>query len=495
MLRKLRVIAALISFLLIAFLFLDYTGSLHKWFGFMAKIQLFPAILALNFIVIIALILLTLIFGRLYCSVICPLGVLQDIISRVAGKFKKRRFTYSPALNLLRYIFLALFIVSFFAGFSVAVSLIEPYSAFGRVVSNLFAPLYKLANNGLALVAQHYNSYMFYHTSVFIKGLSVFVTAIVTFIIIAILAWRNGRTYCNTVCPVGTFLGLLSRISYLKPVIDKNTCNNCGLCTRNCKASCIDFKNHTIDYSRCVTCFNCIDTCKVNAIKYSHKKSSQPQNQTHSNTDNSVSRRKFLTVSALFAFTATIKAQEKKIDGGLAYIEDKKAPERENPVTPPGSLNSRNFAQKCTACQLCVSVCPNNILYPSANINNLMQPYMSFERGYCRPECVKCSEVCPTGAITQITVADKSAIQIGHAVWIKENCVVFTDNVSCDNCARHCPVNAIQMVASDSNNPESLKFPVVNTERCIGCGACENLCPARPFSALVVHGNLMHRTV
>ncbi len=125
----------------------------------------------------------------------------------------------------------------------------------------------------------------------------------------------------------------------------------------------------------------------------------------------------------------------------------------------------------------------------------LMQPTMSYESGYCRPECVKCSEVCPAGAIKPITVADKSSIQIGHAVWIKENCVPLTDDVECGNCARHCPTQAITMVASDPAKKDSPKIPTVNVERCIGCGACENLCPARPFSAIYVEGHLNHRTI
>ena len=107
-----------------------------------------------------------------------------------------------------------------------------------------------------------------------------------------------------------------------------------------------------------------------------------------------------------------------------------------------------------------------------------------YERGYCRPECAKCAEVCPTDAIHLTSLAEKSAIQIGHAVWIAQNCIVNTDKVSCGNCARHCPTGAIQMIPKDEND-----------ERCIGCGACENLCPARPFSAIYVEGHEMHRVI
>lgn len=197
----------------------------------------------------------------------------------------------------------------------------------------------------------------------------------------------------------------------------------------------------------------------------------------------------------MLAANTALRAQEKKVDGGLAIIEEKKIPQRATSIIPPGAKNFRHFAQHCTACQLCVSVCPNQVLRPSSKLQNFMQPEMSYERGYCRPECAKCAEVCPTDAIHLSGLAEKSAIQIGHAVWIRENCVVLTDKVSCGNCARHCPTGAIQMVPLEQNSTDSLKIPIVNTERCIGCGACENLCPARPFSAIYVEGHQMHRTV
>ena len=181
------------------------------------------------------------------------------------------------------------------------------------------------------------------------------------------------------------------------------------------------------------------------------------------------------------------------MDGGLAVIEDKKIPERKTPIVPPGARSLRHFAQHCTACQLCVSVCPNGVLRPSTDPLRLMQPEMSYERGYCRPECGRCAEVCPTDAIHLTDLAEKSATQIGRAVWVRENCVPLTDGVECGNCARHCPSGAIQMVPSEAGNPASPQIPVVNVERCIGCGACENLCPARPFSAIYVEGNEVHR--
>lgn len=332
------------------------------------------------------------------------------------------------------------------------------------------------------------------------KSLPTFVIAVVTFIAIVVLAWRNGRTYCNTICPVGTVLGFLSRFALFRISIDTEKCNACGLCSRKCKAACIDGKRHTVDYSRCVACMDCLDTCKHGAISYRwFKQETQTKNaeQTRSVDKEQINeaRRSFLTATAILATATTLKAQEKKVDGGLAAIEDKKIPKRATPILPPGALSARDFARHCTACQLCVSVCPNEVLRPSTDLMKLMQPEMSYERGYCRPECTKCGEVCPAGAIHPITAADKSATQIGHAVWIKKNCIPLTDGVECGNCARHCPAGAIQMVPSDPQQEDSPKIPVVNTERCIGCGTCENLCPARPFSAIYVEGHEMHRVI
>ena len=491
MLRKIRLALAVLFFALVTLLFLDFTGTLHAWFGWMAKIQFLPAVLALNVGVVAFLVVLTLVLGRVYCSVICPLGVFQDIISWINSRRKKKkfRFFYSPAKSWLRYGVLAVFLIALIAGIGSLVALLAPYSSYGRIANNLFAPIYQWGNNLLAYFAERADSYAFYETTVWIKSLPTFIIALLTFIIIAVLAWRNGRTYCNTICPVGTVLGFLSRFALFRPAIDSSKCKDCSLCARQCKAACIDFKNHQIDYSRCVACMDCLDACKHDALHFeSRLKKAAPAAQEQGGE----SRRAFFAVGAMLATTAALKAQEKTVDGGLAMIEEKKIPKRATPIAPPGAFSLRNFVQHCTACQLCVSVCPNEVLRP---FTSLLEPEMSYERGYCRPECVKCSEVCPTGAIKPITVADKSAIQIGHAVWIKENCIPLRDGQSCNNCERHCPTKAIQMVPSDPSNPDSLKIPVVNEEKCIGCGACENLCPARPFSALYVEGHENHRMI
>ena len=481
-------ILAAVFFILITLLFLDFTGTLHHWLGWMAKVQFLPAVMALNVVVVVVLIALTLVFGRIYCSIICPLGVLQDILARLHRK--KNKYAYSKEVRWLRYPVLVLFIIALVAGVGVFFQLLAPYSAYGRIATMIFQPLWMMANNVLGTIAERADSYAFYTVDVWMKSLPVLAIAAVTLVLLFVLAWRGGRTYCNTVCPVGTILSFFARFSWLKIHFDTDKCKNCSLCSKNCKAACIDFKTHTVDYSRCVVCGNCIDACKFGALKYDnsrlHAKANAPIDD---------SKRSFLLASALVSTAALAQKKEKLMDGGIAELEDKVAPERQMPLTPPGSLSFDHFAQHCTGCQLCVSECPNNVLRPSSDLMHLMLPEMSYERGHCRPECTRCSEVCPAGAIKKIDKDEKTTIQIGHAVWIKKNCVPITDEVECGNCARHCPTGAIEMILLDENDENSPSVPSINEAACIGCGACEYVCPSRPFSAIYVEGHEVHKNI
>ncbi|MDO5581718.1 MAG: 4Fe-4S binding protein, partial [Planctomycetia bacterium] len=333
---------------------------------------------------------------------------------------------------------------------------------------------------------------------------------------IFVMAWRKGRLYCNSICPVGTLLGLLSRFSLYKPRILDDKCVHCGLCEKNCKSSCIDSEHRKIDYSRCVVCGDCIKACRTKAIQFelplvksadnTVTTPSQPAHSQRLETNPELSgtvlvRRGFLAGVVYLLAAKTVNAEKKQEDitqrgdGGLAPLKDRKIPTRETAIVPPGAVSLRHFDRCCTACQLCVSVCPNHVLQPSSQLKKLMKPEVSFKHGWCRPECTECSQVCPTGAIHFLSTADKSSQQIGHSVWTKERCIVLTDDVQCDNCARHCPTEAIQMVLLDPKNPKSKKIPVVDVEKCIGCGACEFLCPARPVSAIYVEGHERHRTI
>ncbi len=538
----------------VTLLFLGISWQCSLWIGWVAKIQFLPALLALNAGVLVFLILMTLIFGRIYCSVICPLGIMQDGFSWLGGKFRKNRFGHVKEKKWWRYGVLAIFGIALIVGFAPLTTLLAPYSAYGRIVGNLLRPLFDLLHNAAASWDANHGGFHFTEVEIWMRSGISLAIAVLTLVILGVWAWRKGRAYCNTICPVGTFLSLFARFSLFRVRFDKEKCKKCGLCEKNCKACAIDSQSGTVDYSRCVVCGNCLKLCKFDALHYGitpHKCKCGPEgskcgsddskcslenskcdpgnskcgtehtndaatsfddkkntgtvdtidtgNDTDAgnatNTENvadtgnaaDTGRRTFLMAVGMAAVTASVAQTKLKMDGGLAAIEEKKAPKREIPVTPPGSVSLKHLQRHCTACQLCVSACPNNVLRPSTRLDSLMQPVMSFERGYCRPECTRCSLVCPTGAIKPVTPEDKTAIHAGHAVWIKENCLPVKGGVHCGNCARHCPTGAIQMI-----NYEGKEIPSIDTTKCIGCGACENLCPARPFSAIYVEGNEVH---
>ena len=491
MLKKLRVALAVVFWVGITLLLLDFTGVLHHYLGWMAKIQFLPAVLALNVGVIVGLVLLTLVFGRVYCSVICPLGVFQDAVSHLGTLGKKQPYHHRKEHPWLRYGVWVLFVVCLVAGIQAAVAFLAPYSAYGRMVQELLQPIYLWGNNLLALIAERVGSYAFYEKEVWMRSLPTFIIALVTFGIIIALAFRGGRTYCNDICPIGTTLSFFSRFAMFRPVIDTEKCKHCKACEHHCKASCIAIGKESaqIDYSRCVDCFDCIGACKFDALKYRFAWGKKKETVQADN-----GRRAFMTGTAVALGAAALKgvearAQEiaKKTDGGFARVLPKQAPEREVPLTPPGSRSVKDFYRHCTGCQLCVAECPNNVLRPSTDLEHLMQPQMSYEKGFCRPECTRCSELCPAGAIEKITREEKTQYHIGTAQVNPELCLMATGKSACGKCSQACPSGAIKLVAYGEN-----RIPAIAEEVCTGCGACEYLCPVRPISAITVNGKYQH---
>ncbi len=326
MLRKIRRTLAVLFFACITLLFLDFTGTLHAWLGWMARVQFLPAVLALNVGVMAALAVLTLLFGRVYCSVVCPLGVFQDLVDWLGGRGKRRkyRFSYSPARRWLRCGTLALFVAALVAGVGSLVALLAPYSAYGRIASNFFRPVYLWGNNALAAVAERVGSYAFYETEVRVAGLPTLLIAAATCAVLVVLAWRNGRTYCNTVCPVGTVLGFLSKYALFRPVIDPEKCRDCGLCARGCKAACIDYRNRRIDYSRCVACMDCLDVCRHGAVGYRFRTKTAASvpgaaagKRTESAAPADTGRRNFLTGTGLLLRTRLLPPRVHEVLRGL----------------------------------------------------------------------------------------------------------------------------------------------------------------------------------
>lgn len=479
MLKKIRVILSLLLFSLITLYFLDFRGFLPESFSFLAKIQFIPALLAVNILILASLLLLTLLFGRVYCSSICPMGVYQDVVAWLSKKFvRKKKYTYSKAKNILRWSILAATVVAFIFGFAFLVGLLDPYGAYGRMLTHVLRPAYLAGNNLLEAIFTSFNNYTFYKVSIYSLSLFSSVTALITLGVIGYLAWRNGRTYCNTICPVGTTLGFLSKYSLFKVRFVDDKCNMCGLCTMKCKASCIDSKNKQIDYSRCITCFNCIEVCNRDAMKYQFVKN--PVTMAKPVND---SRRRFLSASLVTGLAAgNLIAQE--VTNGLLQ---KKELKRQVPIAPPGAVSFDHLREKCISCHLCVSKCPSHVIKPAFleyGLGGIMQPKLYFDRGFCNYDCTICGDVCPTGAIHPLTKEEKNHTQMGQVQFIIENCIVYYDETSCGACSEHCPTQAVHMVPYKG----ALTIPETDTSICVGCGGCEYVCPAIPFKAIYVEG-------
>ena len=488
MLRKIRITLAALCFIGITLLL---AGIGRGWFGWEAKLQMLPATLRLigsatlgNIAVVLGILLVTLLVGRCYCAIICPLGVFQDVVIwlrkaaasvqetlykarlkrlRAQGvtplprlKSIRKKFRFNKERSWVRYPVAALVIACIIFDLQLVVTLIEPYSAYGRMISGI-------VGGGPA---------------------PLLIAAAVTCVVIALCAWIWGRAWCNTICPVGSILGCVSRFQLFGVRVDEDKCTKCGTCATACKSSCIDSPSGKIDYSRCVNCFDCIGNCKQGAISFGRTRRGPVQ----AAAEEKAGRRQFLATGALLLGTGiAASAQNMKVDGGLAAVEPKQPLERKPRLVPPGAGSADSFYDKCTACQLCIQHCPNGVLRPSTDLEHLLQPQMGYEKGYCRPECTACSEVCPSGAIVKVHRDAKTLIRIGTAVVNPFICFAAEGKESCGNCARHCPTGAIEMM-----EVEGIRRPVVAEEQCIGCGRCEYLCPVRPISAITVKGLQTH---
>lgn len=494
-LKKIRVYTTLLFFLITLILFLDVIHLIPAnispyllYFQFVPSIVKFFnqfSILATGFLLVL---IVTIIFGRIYCSSVCPLGTLQDIISRFALFLNKNKyFRMLNDFKLLKYSILSVTVVSIFSGSLVLLNLLDPFSLTGKIFSNIFRLLLIPFNNLAALTLEQFDIYKIYPIE--IKALSwlaiIFSGSVL--VTIGIMSFANGRLFCNTICPLGTFLGLTSRFSFYKIAIEEDDCSGCGMCETVCKAGCIDNINKKIDFERCVSCFNCFTVCPSNGIVY------RKMLQAFSNGKGSaidIDKRKFFTrmfIGAL-GLSEFLRAQVKIIPKKESTI-----PVIKNVFpSPPGSISVEHFYSNCTACHLCVTACPTHVLQPSFlehGIFNILQPYLDNASAYCTFECIRCTEVCPIGAILPLTIEKKKTLQIGKANFVKENCVVETEGTACGACSEHCPTKAVIMVPYKNN----LKIPEVQNDYCVGCGACEFACPTIPFKAIYVEGNKDHQ--
>ncbi len=508
LLKLMRKITAVIVILIISLSFFDiYSFITPETVRYISLTQFIPSMLSfmstpsLIFCGFIIVLVLTITAGRSYCSFLCPLGIFQDIISRISSVLKIKKFSgYTSPNNFIRYTILIITSVYYSTAGTLLLIWLDPFSIYGRFASAILSPGITGINNTAAVILSKFNIYSIHSVNVKYADAALMIVIISMIMSISVLAVFKGRFYCNTICPIGSLLGLLSKISFFKIQIDKERCIHCGKCEKTCKSSCINHSEEHVDFSRCVSCFNCLTVCPNSSINFRFTYNGRVKNfneesdrtELKSYRENvKIGRKSFLSGMMFLPSIISSQTVEKKQQ---LFIQDRsKQKEYKKNIfsSPPGSSGIEKFNEKCTACSLCITRCPSSVLQPAVlqyGVYGIMQPFLDFNTGYCNYDCTICSEVCPTGAIRKINVAEKHLTQTGKSIFIKENCITYTNGTACGACSEHCPTKAVDMIPFR----DDLVIPEVNQKICIGCGACEYVCPVRPLKAIYVDGNSIH---
>ena len=441
-------------------------------------------------VVLIAVV--TLLFGRIYCSVLCPLGILQDGIAFLAQRIKgkaHRRYRFLDTRPVKYGVFLFVLILGA-AGVMLPLIALLPSSNFFTIVSNVFLRVFSSVDPetarefGSAEHAAQETGALFGQFSVNPPAAAFFFSLGVFLFVAALAAWR-GRIYCNTLCPVGAVLSLIGQKPLYRIALSQEMCVCCGMCEAACKGGAIDSKKKSVLAENCVMCFNCIPACKRGGVRLEKR----PKMASFS-----LSRRHFIGAAGGVVAGVGAAVIARKLEKALPP-----KPSRE-PAMPPGAGNARRFHSKCVGCGICIRECEGKVLVPAVGqygLEGFMQPVVDYSRGSCVYDCNRCSNVCPPNALLPLSLEEKQLTRIGIAM-------VHGSCVGCGICASKCPANAIWiesriLMPLPPDAPQPSAFPPrrdVETQRkakvildyCIGCGVCQSVCPLPNGPAITVSG-------
>ncbi len=501
--RAVRITVAVAVMALFVFGFVNLSNrEPGAWEHLVERLQLVPSLLgtwrgvAGAAAVAACLLALTLLFGRVYCSFICPLGILQDVVIRLRRGCDKLRgkkrsgaaLRFAQPLPWLRYTILGIVVLSFFLCGTALVAWLDPYSIAARFMAAVVNPLAAGAQNLLEGEVETQPAWGRY-------GWLLLVVAGVILVPLA-LAWWRGRLYCNTVCPVGALLALLSRAPLFRLRMDPAGCVRCANCVRACKAQCIDLKNYRVDSTRCINCYDCVSACEHGlrpkwTLPFRRR---APQNapaapEKTAGAPSSSSRRAFLGLLACGASALAASGCRPAGSGGSGKPGEL-GENQGSAVSPPGSGSVPRFLDTCTACGLCITACPTRVLQPASwqyGLRGVMKPQLDFTVGFCNFDCNICGRVCPEGAIMPLDLAEKQRTQIALAEFHRERCIVQQHYTECGACTEHCPTKALAT--------EEGQFPSCNPQLCLACNACVETCPQKAISLVGDESQGMHAQI
>ena len=406
---------------------------------------------------VILIAVVTLLFGRIYCSVLCPLGILQDGIAFLTHwnqkKWKWSRYRFLDTRPVKYGVFLFVLILGA-AGVMLPLVALLPSSNFFTIVSNVFLRIFSTADPETGASAGQFSVNP--PAAAFAFSLGVFL------IVAAMAAWR-GRLYCNTLCPVGAVLSLLGRSPLYRIALSQEMCVSCGMCEAACKGGAINAKAKCVLTENCVMCFNCIGVCKRGGVTLEKR----PKMASFS-----LSRRHFIGAAGGVVAGAGAYMLVRKLENAMPRPAA-------GPAMPPGAGSAERFHSKCVGCGICIRECEGKVLVPAVGqygLAGFMQPVVDYSRGSCVYDCNRCSNVCPATALQPLSLGKKQRTRIGVA-FVSGSCV------GCGICAEKCPANAVGIVSGADG-----RKAVVSLDRCIGCGVCQNVCPLPDGPAITVSG-------